>query len=176
MTVRTDQDVVDVLIAQHERIVTVLARLRMGGGEKRERFAELVRLLAVHESAEEEIVHPVARRADFGGDDVTKPLRKQENDAKLALADLYDLGVDHPEFDGRLAEFADAVTEHAAREESEEFPLLREQLSTRQLHRMGESVRAAETLTPPGQLTGPPLAVFDRMRDAVRGWRNKKNA
>ncbi|MBF6166824.1 hemerythrin domain-containing protein [Streptomyces gardneri] len=184
----TDQDVVDLLTAQHAQITTLLARLKAGEDGKQDLFTDLVRLLAVHESAEEQVVHPVAGRARFGADDdIVRPRLEEENAAKRALAHLYDLGVDHPDFDAALAAFADAVAEHATREETEEFTLLRAQFSTDQLRRMAGSVRAAEAVAPtrphPGTgesaaanlLAGPPLALFDRARDAVRDWRRNQD-
>ncbi|WP_406280044.1 hemerythrin domain-containing protein [Nocardia sp. NBC_00881] len=183
----TEQDVVDLLTAQHEQITTLLRRLRAGHDAKQEVFTELVRLLAVHESAEEEVVHPVARRARFGADDVVRPRLEEENEAKRALSELYDLGVEHPDFDAKLAGFADAVAAHAAHEEAEEFTMLRSQYSSHQLERMAGSVRAAEAVAPTrphphagesalaNLVAGPPLALFDRVRDAVRDWRHKQD-
>ncbi|MEU6831155.1 hemerythrin domain-containing protein [Nocardia beijingensis] len=184
----TDQDVVDLLTAQHEEIRALLARLQAGHDGRQDLFTDLVRLLAVHESAEEEVVHPVAGRARFGADaDIVQPRLEEENAAKRALADLYDLGVDHPDFDARFARFADAVREHAAHEEAEEFALLRAQFSSSQLRRMAGSLRAAEAVAPTrphphagesalaNLVAGPPLALFDRARDAVRDWRQQQD-
>lgn len=180
MSTKADEDVVDVLKAQHEQIRDLLSRLKSGPSDKEAVFTELVRLLAVHESAEEEVVHPAAARAAFGIEPLVKARRAEENEAKKALSELYDLGVDHPEFDEKLAQFADAVTEHAEHEENEEFELLRGTFSATQLRHMATSVRIAEAVAPTrphphaGEsraanfLVGPPLAVFDRVRDAVR--------
>jgi hemerythrin superfamily protein len=179
----TNQDVVDLLTAQHEEITSLLAQLQAGPDAKQDVFIELVRLLAVHESAEEEVVHPVARRAG-GAHDIVKPRLEEENEAKHALTELYDLGVEDPGFDAKLAAFAAAVTAHAAHEEAEEFTVLRTQCSSSQLQRMADAVRAAEAVAPTrphphagessvaNLVAGPPLALFDRARDAVRDWRN----
>lgn len=57
------QDVVELLKAQHNQIRQLIDRVRAADGAgKREPFEDLVRLLAVHESAEEEVIHPAARR------------------------------------------------------------------------------------------------------------------
>lgn len=185
MSQAIEQDVVDVLTAQHEQISTLLGQLRAGHGEKQELFTELVRLLAVHEAAEEEVVHPAAGRAAFGAESLVKPRLKEENQAKHALAELYDLGVDHPEFDAKLNKFADAVAAHAAHEESEEFVLLRKQLPESKLLSMARSVKFAESLAPTrphphagespvaNLIAGPPLALFDHLRDAVGAWHGK---
>jgi hemerythrin superfamily protein len=60
----------------------------------------LVRLLAVHESAEEQILHPAARHD--AGDSVVDARLHEEDEAKHILSDLYDLGTDNPEFDTKL--------------------------------------------------------------------------
>ncbi|MFE3260096.1 hemerythrin domain-containing protein [Nocardia sp. NPDC059091] len=180
-----EQDVVDLLTAQHEQISTLLEQLRSDREDRQELFTELVRLLAVHESAEEEVVHPVAKRAMFGAEEMVDARVEEENHAKRALAELYDLGVDHPDFTSKLADFSDAVAQHAAHEEAEEFVLLRRQYSVNELEHLAGSVRAAEAVAPTrphphagsspaaNLIAGPPLAVFDRMRDAVRDWRSQ---
>ena len=179
-----DRDVVDLLRDQHNQIKTLFARLSAAQGtQKRELFQDLVRLLAVHETAEEIIVHPTARRVIDQGEQVVEPRKHEEDQAKRDLSHLYELGIEHPEFNGHLAAFAEEVTEHAAAEESQEFPALRENSSEEQLRRMAGAVRAAEAMAPTrphphsgesataNLLTGPPIAVFDRLRDAMRDWR-----
>jgi len=175
--------VVELLLEQHNEIKSLFTHLRTAkGAQKRELFEDLVRLLAVHESAEEEVVHPTARRNLEGGDAIVDKRLHEEDEAKHELAELYDLGVDHPDFDARLATFADAVVEHATHEESEEFLKLRNELSADQLRTLAGAVRAADAMAPTrphpsagGSATanlvaGPPLAMFDRVRDAVRDW------
>jgi hemerythrin superfamily protein len=183
MTTAQEQDVVDLLLEQHDQIKSLFSQLTTARGTaKQELFEDLVRLLAVHESAEEEVVHPTARRKLERGDEVVDQRLEEEDEAKHALAELYDLGVDHPEFDSRLAALAEAVTQHAMREESEEFLYLRQIVEPEQLRRMAGALKAAEATAPTrphpaagesamaNLVAGPPLAVFDRIRDAVRDW------
>jgi hypothetical protein len=54
------------------------------GEHKRDLFQDLVRLLAVHEIAEEEVVHPAARRAIDGGDQVVDSRLHEEDEAAVA--------------------------------------------------------------------------------------------
>jgi hemerythrin superfamily protein len=184
VTMTQKQDVVDMLLEQHGRIKSLFSQVTAAQGEeKRERFEDLVRLLAVHETAEEEVVHPTARQKIEGGDQIVNSRLQEEDEAKRALAELYDMGVDHPDFNGKLTALAEAVTRHADREEAEEFPRLREKVPEEQLRRMAGAMRAAETRAPTrphpavgesasaNLLAGPPLAVFDRVRDKVRDWR-----
>jgi Hemerythrin HHE cation binding domain len=188
MTTAQDQDVVELLLDQHEQIRSLFSQVSMTqGAARREVFEQLVRLLAVHETAEEELVHPTVRRTMESGDQVVESRLHEEDEAKRALAELYDMGVDHADFDARCAELADAVTMHATHEETEEFPYLRQNVPADQLRRMAGAVRAAEATAPTrphpaagesataNLLAGPPMAVFDRMRDAVRDWREKND-
>jgi hemerythrin superfamily protein len=183
-----DQDVVELLMEQHKEIKSLFARLaRASGDHKRELFEDLVRLLAVHEAAEEEVVHPTARRNIASGEAIVDKRLQEEDEAKHELAELYDLGVDHPDFDARLAKFAEAVVHHATREETEEFSKLRQTLSDDQLATLAGAVRTAEATAPTrphpaagesataNLMLGPPLALFDRVRDAVRDWNQKPN-
>jgi hemerythrin superfamily protein len=182
-----DKDVVELLLGQHTQIKNLFRGLSQAQGErKRDLFEDLVRLLAVHESAEEIVVHPTARREIDNGDEVVEARVHEEGEAKQALAELYDLGVDHPDFDTKLAELAEDVVDHANHEEREEFSQLRAKLPEDRLRRMAGAVRAAEATAPTrphpraGEsavaniVAGPPIAVFDRVRDAVRDWTQSK--
>ncbi|GAA2759088.1 hemerythrin domain-containing protein [Actinopolymorpha rutila] len=183
MTDTRQQNVVDLLLEQHGQIRDLFAKVQNARGRRKEElFSDLVRLLAVHETAEEEIVHPASREKIPSGEKVVAGRLKEESEAKKELATLYDLGVDHPDFDEKLAELAEAVTAHADHEERQEFSQLRKVLSEDELRKMAGAVRAAEAIAPTrphpaagesavGNLVlGPPLAMFDRMRDAVRDW------
>jgi hemerythrin superfamily protein len=186
LTRERDQDVVDLLLDQHSQIKSLFQRVSLARGDhRRDLFEDLVRLLAVHESAEEQVVHPRARAQV--GDAVVEERLHEEDLAKQAVAELWDRGVTDPEFGDRLVVLAQAVIDHAVHEETAEFPVLRQNLSDGQLRRMAGAVRAAEAVAPTrphpragesataNLLTGPPLAVFDRTRDAVRDWRRSND-
>jgi len=181
-TTRQEQDVIELLISQHNEIKSLFAEVKAAHGDsKQHAFQRLVRLLAVHESAEEQVVHPAAR--DEAGDAVVDARLREENEAKHVLSDLYDLGTGAPEFDARFAAFEQAVLAHASHEEQEEFTELRRTTGPDKLRRMAGAVRAAEAVSPTrphpaagenpavNLLVGPPVALFDKMRDAVRDWR-----
>src|SRR5215216_4169856 len=103
---QSNRDVVDLLIEQHDEIKSLFSEVpRVQGPVKQELFEALVRLLAVHETAEEIVVHPVARRELDTGEQVVEQRLDEEDRAKKELAELYDLGVDHPDFDRRLETF-----------------------------------------------------------------------
>jgi uncharacterized protein (DUF2236 family) len=181
MTTTREKDVVELLVDQHNQIRQMFGEMENAqGGRKRELFEDLVRLLAIHETAEEEVVHPVSRRTIDAGAQVVDARLHEEDQAKHMLAELYDLGPDKPEFDIRFQALKQAVIQHAEREERDEFGQLRQKVDADQLRRMADAVRMAERTAPTrphprtpesavgNLLAGPPLAVFDRIRDAMR--------
>lgn len=63
--VQTPTDVVRFLVRQHEQIKSLFAATLAASGNATERaFVEIRRLLAVHETGEEEIVRPRAQAKD----------------------------------------------------------------------------------------------------------------
>ncbi|GAA1574432.1 hemerythrin domain-containing protein [Kribbella sancticallisti] len=174
-----DEDVVDLLLRQHGEIRSLFVTLEVATGNlRRDTFRDLVRLLAIHETAEEEVVHPAARSA-AGGHEVVEARLAEERSAKEILAELDKLGPDDEGFTARLSQLRDEVEAHARHEEQEEFPRLREQYDDRKLRTMAKAVRAAEAIAPthphPGVegtaenlLLGPPTAIMDRARDLIR--------
>ncbi|MGW7460637.1 hemerythrin domain-containing protein [Streptomyces sp. NPDC054797] len=173
-----DEDVVALLMRQHGQIHTLFDEVRAAEGEEREEpFRRLMHLLAVHETAEEEVVHPHARSAFDGGGDVVEERLAEEKAAKEKLSALEDLDVSDPKFMPTLLSLRDAVLAHARAEERYEFALLRRSTSPARLALMAKAVKATAPTRPhPGvesataNLTlGPVAAVVDRARDAIRG-------
>jgi hypothetical protein len=172
--------VVDLLVAQHQTIRTLFTEVkRSRGSERREAFERLVRLLAVHETAEEQLVHPLARASLRDGRDIVQGRLAEEHDAKETLVALEKLGPDAPDFPDLLARLRDDVLEHAHHEETEEFRLLREKVPAFELRALVPLVRAAEAIAPthphPGvesatlnNLAGPVLSLFDHTKDLAR--------
>ncbi|MEU0589440.1 hemerythrin domain-containing protein [Streptomyces sp. NPDC006132] len=175
-----NDDVVTLLTQQHHRIRNLFAEVENAtAGDRAEAFRGLVRLLAVHETAEEEVVHPAARRFLEDGEQVVDDRLEEERAAKEKLSRLDDMDPDDPGFMPAFRELRAEVLQHAAAEEQYEFPRLREKAGARQLSMMATAVRAAEAMAPthphPGVETaaqniavGPMAAVIDRTRDAVR--------
>jgi hemerythrin superfamily protein len=173
-------DVVDLLIAQHALIRDLFDEVEKASAEERpEAFQRLVRLLAVHETAEEEIVHPYARLKIDGGKDVVDDRLAEEHEAKQLLMEMDKAGAGEPQFLTNLAALRAAVMAHARSEERYEFTQLRAQTSEAERRAMAVGVKAAEAMAPthphPGVesatanlLMGTPTAIMDRARDVIR--------
>lgn len=172
------EDVVGVLLEQHARIRDLFAAVRGGPAEQREeRFRELRALLAVHETAEEMIVRPAAKKT--AGEQEAEARNEEEKEANKVLAELDKLEVGSERFTRLLADFEQSVSDHAEHEEQEEFPALRTRLSEEDRTKLGKRILAVEKTAPTRPhptaagspalqwTVGPFASVLDRARDAV---------
>ncbi|MEV4016007.1 hemerythrin domain-containing protein [Nonomuraea angiospora] len=175
-----ESDVIDLLLAQHAMIRDLFDEVEQATPDERgEAFTRLVRLLAVHETAEEEIVHPYARLKIDGGDAVVDDRLAEERQAKELLQQLDQAGPAAPDFAEKLAVLRAAVEAHARSEERYEFTQLRGHTTEAERRSMALGVKAAEAMAPthphPGTesatknlLMGTPIAMMDRVRDVIR--------
>jgi hemerythrin superfamily protein len=179
MMVQSPEEVVAFLKAQHNLIEDMFDEVLHASDPKaREKpFIELRQLLAMHETAEEMVVHPRVRRES---DNATVDARlHEEHEAKELLSRIEKLDITSREFINELTKLRDAVLDHARHEEDEEFPVLERNVDTNDLKRMGAAVRAAEAVAPtrphPGVesaklnfAVGPFASMLDRARDLIQ--------
>jgi hemerythrin superfamily protein len=180
-TIEQPADVVSFLKSQHRQIEQLMQQVSSTRGENRQQaWDELRRLLAVHETAEEEIVHPRARRALDNGDEVVAARLEEEHKGKQAIAEIEKLDVDSAEFETKFATLVQDVKAHAEAEEHTEFERIAEKLDDEQLKGMRKAVEIAEKMAPthphPGvesatanMLVGPFAAMMDRAKDLMTG-------
>ena len=95
------------------------------------------------------------------------------------------MGVDDRHFATRFVALETAVLLHVDLEEQQEFPELRRTTDPAMLRRMAAAVRAAEAVAPKrphpqagvhpitNLLTGPPVALYDRIREVLGRWREE---
>ncbi|MEV0585089.1 hemerythrin domain-containing protein [Nonomuraea sp. NPDC050310] len=175
-----ETDVIELLLAQHGMIRNLFDEVEQAAPDRRaEAFTRLVRLLAVHETAEEEIVHPFARMKIEGGDGLVDDRLAEEREAKELLQHMDQAGPDDPDFTKNLLTLRAAVEAHARSEERYEFNKIIQHTSVAERRAMAAGVKAAEALAPthphPGTesaiknlLVGTPVAMMDRARDVIR--------
>lgn len=182
--VMPEGDVVDLLIHQHSQIRDLFDEVENTLGQDRKNaFDRLVRLLAVHETAEEEIIHPLARRTLPGGEEIVDDRLEEEHKAKEKLARIESMDLETPQFLTELDELRIAVLTHARAEERYEFQRIRDELGDAQRRGLAAAVKIAEAIAPthphPGVesatknlLAGPAAALADRVRDLIRAARD----
>ena len=186
-----DLEAVDFLLNQHAQIRAGLREVAGAHGPARAAaFADLRRLITVHETAEQEVLHP--RMKEFAesapeprtlrADATPSPgppsldiesLLGQERHGTELLAELDRLDPDSAEFDSRFTRLAVEIIAHADHEELEEFPVVRQRLDVEERLRMGHALRIAEAAAPrhpdPARGSHSPVGVIvDRVRDAIR--------
>ena len=174
-------DVVSFLNRQHQEVKTLFGELEGAYGEARaDMFQCLVRMLAVHETAEEEVIYPVVRKVAGNGEQLASARLTEEAKAKQDLAELERLGVDNPQFLEKLTTLRDAVMRHAESEEREIFPVLKQHVDAKKLEMLRMALETAEKMAPThphphgpesaaGNLVvGPFVAIADRLRDALK--------
>ena len=183
-TVNEDAGAIEVLKAQHNQIKALFGAVESASGEVRQReFDHLRALLAVHETAEEEVLRPVTRSAVNNGEAIADSRIHEENEAKEVLANLEKMGVDSPEFLPKFLEFKESVLEHATHEEEQEFPGVQQAKTHDELVEMAKRIKIAERMAPThphpsaktteaNYLMGPFDAMLDRVRDRMKSKRS----
>lgn len=174
-------DVIDVIKAQHQQVARLLTEVAVGTGDALDAsFCDLRRLIAVHETAEEEIVYPTLRLTDAEGKRVADARAAEEKEGIKILAQLEGMETGSAEFTTLFATFRSAVVAHADAEESTVLPLLRDTQTPAALRRMARMFELAEKLAPThphphtgtsaasNLITGPALAIMDHVRDALQ--------
>jgi hemerythrin superfamily protein len=179
--VQSTDDAVKFLTDQHNLIKDMFDEvLSASSNEARDKaFTKLRQLLAVHETAEEMVVHPRARNELKDGDAVIDALLHEEHAAKEQLAKLENMDIGSKKFLDELTKFRDAVIDHAEHEETEEFKKLHRQLDSGDLGRMAKALQAAEAIAPTRPhagvesaklnfAVGPFASMLDRARDLIK--------
>ncbi|WP_424062793.1 hemerythrin domain-containing protein [Mycobacterium sp.] len=180
MIIQSPDDVIGFLKAQHNLIEDMFDQvLHASDPQAREKpFVQLRQLLAVHETAEEMVVHPRVRREVDAIDSIVDARLEEEHEAKELLSSIEKIDITSQQFIDELTKLRDAVMDHALHEESFEFPKLQRELDAEELKRLGTAVRAAEAIAPTRPhagvesaklnfAVGPFASMIDRARDLI---------
>ncbi|WP_423202390.1 hemerythrin domain-containing protein [Mycobacterium decipiens] len=181
MIIQSPDEVIAFLKAQHNLIEDMFDEvLYASDPQAREKpFIRLRQLLAVHETAEEMLVHPRVRREFKAGDAIVDSFLQEEHAAKEHLSRIEGLDITSPQFIDELTNLRQAVLTHAEHEELEEFPKLQKEVEPDDLKRMGTAVRVAEAIAPTrphagvesaklNLAIGPFASMLDRARDLIQ--------
>lgn len=176
----TRRDVVTRVRRQHDTIRRLFDGVEQASPARRaEAFQPLVRLLAVHETAEEMVVYPALLWAGADARAVVRARKAEEDQAKKHLAELEGLDAGSREFLTQLRAFRGEIEAHAQAEEVEVLPLLDEHRGAHELRFMDLTFVMAETMAPThahrfapesatgNLLLGPGVALVDRVRDVL---------
>jgi hypothetical protein len=140
-------DVIHAVLHDHDQMRRLCTDLRQAGGADRKGlFAELYQVVNVHELGDLAVVHPAARGNTANGDRTAVACMTEGANIARALAELHALGVDHAAFDSKLAMVHQAIHDHTAHEERDEFPVLRRYVSIQRLHMMAGELHDVQVM------------------------------
>ncbi len=164
----------------HVQLDRLLHQLGTTTGTAQEEVLQRIdRLVFSHAFAEETVLWPVIRRVLPDGDELTRRIEEEHQEVNELVAALERGGVDDPQRPARLARLVTVLREDVRDEEDVMLPRLQERLTPEELRRLGARwalmARIAPTRPhptvsrrPPGNaLSGLPLSLLDRTRDAV---------
>jgi hypothetical protein len=174
-----EEDVLRVILEQHERILDLFIGVRAATGEARsDALRELRALLVVHETAEQLAVRPVT--SELLGPDYVENLARAETEVTQAISHLEDVPPEQGQFDENLDALETIVLDHFHVEESEELPALLDQCPVEDRLSMGRRVLAGAKVLPTRAhpaidgagtvatvATAPITSIIDRARDAI---------
>ncbi|MEV6844886.1 hemerythrin domain-containing protein [Actinoplanes sp. NPDC051411] len=179
----SDQDVVDVLIADHRDVTALIGEIWTVKDPMIRRdltdtaISELVR----HAVAEEMYVYPAMRKYLDDGDQAVEHDVSEHKELEQAMKALESADVSSAEFDTSLRHLESVLADHVQDEETEQFPELRRKVPASELEQLAGKVETAKKLAPtrphPGapnselfhKLVGPGVGLVDRLKDKLTG-------
>jgi len=186
MTSTEDQDVVDLLTADHHEVLDLLGQIPGADPERRRDMADtIIAELMRHSVAEEMFVYPAMREHLADGEAQVQDDIEEHQQLVEVMKELEDVDAADPRFLETLGRLEGVLRHHITDEETEQFPRLRAQLTREQLVEMGTKVRVAKMAAPTRphpsaphselfhKTLGPGVGLVDRLRDKLTGRSNK---
>jgi hemerythrin superfamily protein len=140
-------DVTAVIALQHQRVRELLEQVRQETGQARaDAFYALRLILALHETAEEQAIHPQAQRQLGLYERAATDRIAEEQTAGQTIRALEMVDVDSDQFNATFDSLASSVTDHAAAEENDEWPALRQITDPPVIDAMAAQMQAVQLL------------------------------
>lgn len=178
----TQDDLVNVIAADHRVVELVFAELIAGAGSPRHRrdladhlTTELVR----HSVTEEMYLYPAARRVLPDGDKVADSEIEEHAEVERLLKELEGVEATDRLFDDLIGRLSAEVQHHIGKEEDELLPRLQQACAPDELRELGRMIARAKASAPtrphPSAPSRPPLnlvlapgtGMIDKLRDAL---------
>ena len=139
-----EQDLFDLLIADHRSIEWLFAEIETAGDlvTRRRALDEVIIELARHTVAEETYLYPVMRASLPAGDHLAAHEVGEHAEADELMDRLTSLNDGDPEFGTLLGALMSEVREHLQEEETELFPRLRQACGHRELAELADQLHA----------------------------------
>lgn len=182
-------DAITLLKADHKAVKSMFTAFGKLGDNahtaKRNLVDQMIEALSVHASIEEVVFYPAVRKEVEESDaDVLQAL-EEHHVATWLLSELDGMEPTEERFDAKVKVLMESVKHHITEEESELFPLVRQELGRKRLQEIGEDLERAKKTAPtrphprtpdepPANLvTAPAAGLADR---ALRGFKARRKA
>jgi hemerythrin-like domain-containing protein len=178
-------DAITMLKDDHRTVEKLFKRFEDAGDrayvEKRKIVDGIIEELSVHAAVEEQLFYPVTRATVPAVEDEALESLEEHHIVKWTLSELEDMDPTDERFDAKVTVLIENVRHHVDEEESEYFPVVRDQLGRKALNELGDAIEAARGTapirphprspdTPPGNLVaGVGAAVVDKVGATVSG-------
>jgi len=180
-----NQDVVDLLTADHHEVLALVEQIPSAEPERRRDMADtVIAELMRHSVAEEMYVYPAMRDQLPDGESEVQHDIEEHQQLEEVMKELESVDSADPRFLETLGRLEAVLRDHVSDEESDQFPQLRSRFSTAELVEMGQKVETAKKAAPtrphPGaphselfhKTVGPGVGLVDRLRDKLSGRAN----
>jgi hemerythrin superfamily protein len=145
-------DAITLLKADHHTVEQLFKRFEQAGDrahvQKRQIVDRIIEELSMHAAIEEQVFYPVARAAVPDTEDIALESLEEHHVVKWLLSELVDMDPAHERFDAKVTVLIENVRHHAAEEESDFFPKVREHFGRNELADLGEALADAKKSAP----------------------------
>ncbi|GER23029.1 hemerythrin [Zafaria cholistanensis] len=177
------RDVVDILTADHQDMIELLARIKAAPdpAERRDLADTLIAEVMRHAVAEEMFVYPAVKKHVPDGAEKVEHDKKEHGEIVQLMKGLEDADGSDPVFMELVHKLEETLRHHANDEETEQFPQLRTHIPAGELVSLGEKVEHAKKLAPTRphphaphselfhKTVGAGVGMVDRLRDKLTG-------
>ena len=178
-----DQDVLDLLEADHQDMLDLIATIQQATTVEQRRdtadtvIAEIMR----HAVAEEMYVYPAMERYLPNGAEAVEHDKKEHDQLVDVMKQLEDVDAATDQFMTLVHELEDQLRHHVSDEEDEQFPQMRDYIPLKERIELGQQVEKAKAIAPTRphpqaphselfhKTVGAGVGMVDRLRDKLTG-------
>ena len=178
-------DAISMLKDEHKTVEALFKRFEKAGdraySEKRAVVDRIVEELSKHAAIEEQLFYPVVRATVPETENIALESLEEHHIVKWVLSELDKMAPEDERFDAKVTVLIENVRHHVKEEETEFFPMVRDELGRNALGDLGDAMAVAKKTapthphprspdTPPGNLlAGTAAGLADRIGDTVSG-------
>src|SRR6187397_390632 len=137
-------DAITTLKDDHKAVEALFKRFEKAGdraySEKRAIVDRIVEELSKHAAIEEQLFYPVVRATVPKTEDIALESLEEHHIVKWVLSELDEMAPEDERFDAKVTVLIENVRHHVKEEETEFFPMVRDELGRRALGDLGDAM------------------------------------